>query len=88
VAPSSKFVLTVEGGLTDQEVSDLRYLFADALREFAEARANPAAYVRSRYPNEKELYAYDGKLAQVERRVDLARKLHHAAMSFHCEDLK
>ncbi len=80
--PATKIVLTVDGGLTEQDVSDLRHLLADALSEFAATRANPAEYVRQRYPDNKEdFYAFDGKLAQVERRVDLARKLHDAALN-------
>ena len=79
---ATKIILTVDEGLTEQEITDLRFLLSDALGEFAAARTPAKEYVKGRYPDEKEYYAYDGKLAQVERRNLLAEKLHNAALRF------
>jgi len=78
----TKIVLTVEDGLTEQEQTDLRYLLVDALGEFAARRTPAASYVETRYPDDKHYFAYDDKLAQVERRIVLARKLHNASLAF------
>jgi hypothetical protein len=78
----TKIVLTVEDGLTEQEQTDLRYLLTDALGEFAARRTPAKEYVETRYPDDKQYFAFDDKLAQVERRNTLARKLHNAALHF------
>jgi hypothetical protein len=77
-----KIILTVDDGLTEQEQADLRYLLSDALGEFAARRTPAKAYVEERYPDDKHYFAFDDKLAQVERRNTLARKLHNAALHF------
>ena len=79
---ATKIVLTVGSGLTEQEQTDLRYLLTDALGEFAASRSPANEYVKSRYPDDQRFFAYDDKVAQVERRNTLARKLHNAALHF------
>ena len=72
---NTKIVLTLDGPLTEQERTDLRYLLTDAFWEFTEARKGN--YVERRYPTMPE--EFKGKMVeQVERRVTLAHKLHHA----------
>jgi hypothetical protein len=78
----TKIILTVDGGLTDDEQADLCYLFSDALGEFAARRTPAKQYVEERYPDDKRYFAFDDKLAQVERRNTLALKLHSAALNF------
>jgi hypothetical protein len=80
-----KIILEIKTGLTAQEVKDLRYLLADALGEFCAARGNGNAeqYVAERYPGDR-VFAGDqrvAKVAQVQRRLDLAAKLHNAALN-------
>ena len=76
---STKIILTVEGGLSRQEMDDLRYLFSDAVTEFATRRTTPEGYVARRYTAD----TFHGderakKIEQVRRRVALAFKLHPA----------
>lgn len=84
---ATKIVLTVEEGLTKQEVEDLRYLLTDALGEFAARRTPARDYVENRYPGSD---VYPGALReknvqQVERRNALAKKLHDVALHFEVE---
>ncbi len=79
---ATQIILTVPGGLSDEEKDDLRYLFADALGEFRSSRGPTAAeYVEKRYSHE----VYSGlarvrKVEQVARRRALAEKLHSPAL--------
>lgn len=77
---ASKIILTVEDGLSRQEMDDLQYLFADALGEFAVRRTDARTYVENRYPGADFLFNHEEKIAQVERRIALAKKLHSAAL--------
>lgn len=77
-----KIVLTVEEGLSQQEVDDLRYLLSDALGEFAARRTPARDYVENRYPGPDYYPDREEKIAQVARRCVLARKLHDASLGF------
>jgi len=77
---ATKIILTVDDGLSGQEVRDLTYLFTDALQDFAVRRTPVRDYVRGRYPDQVNDMTKTGKIAHVERRIDLARKLHNAAL--------
>lgn len=83
---STKIILTVEEDLTEAERDKLRGLLRDAFYEFAGARTPARVYVADRYP------VTDGtpfpvgprreaKIAEVETRITLARKLHHATFA-------
>jgi hypothetical protein len=79
---STKIIINVEEGLSRQEMDDLRHLLSDAVSEFAAHRAPAAAYVEKRYPG-GDVYRGEErvkKIVQVQRRVDLATKLHAATM--------
>lgn len=76
----AKIILTVEGDITEEEQKDLEYLLSDALSEFATRRYPAKDYVANRYPGKEYLFDKFEKTAQVERRIDLARKLHDAAL--------
>lgn len=80
----ANITIEVPGGLTEQEQSDLRFLLADAFSEFAAARALPLEYVAQRYLGRviipRELWSV--KIDEVQRRADLARKLHAASLGF------
>ncbi len=81
---ATKIILTVDEELSTQDCDDLRYLFADALGEFASHRYPPEQYIEERYPSTNEGYNWldrKQKLEQVQRRVVLARKLHNAALT-------
>lgn len=74
---ATKLIINIEEGLSRQEIDDLRFLLADAFSEFAVRRTTPYAYVAGRYPHlDHRSPAFDHKVAQVKRRVDLAAKLH------------
>lgn len=77
---STKIILNIESGLSRQEMDDLRYLFADALGEFAVRRTPAHEYVRGHHPDLREA-AFEDKVRQVARRVQLARKLHDATLA-------
>jgi len=79
---ATKIIMTVDAGLSVEEQADLKYLLSDALGEFAARRTPALEYVKNRYPDEKIYYQANDKLAQVERRNDLACKLHNAALTF------
>lgn len=72
---STKIILTTDETLTMEEVSDLSFLFADALGEFAARRSDARDYVEGRYPDLVE-GEFDDKVIQV------ARKLHNAALTY------
>lgn len=78
---STKIILTTDETLTMEEVSDLSFLFADALGEFAARRSDARDYVEGRYPDLVE-GEFDDKVIQVARRVQVARKLHNAALTY------
>lgn len=83
---STKIILTVEGGLSRQEMDDLRYLLSDAVTEFATRRTTPEGYVERRYT--KDVFHGDQrtkKIEQVRRRVALASKLHPATTTLDYE---
>jgi hypothetical protein len=77
----AKIILTVEDDISEEEQKDLQYLLSDALMEFATRRHPAKDYVANRYPDKDTLFNRLDKVAQVERRSDLARKLHNAALS-------
>jgi hypothetical protein len=80
---AAKIILTLEVDISEQEQKDLEYLISDALAEFATRRYPAKDYVDERYPKTNEGYNWvdrTEKVAQVERRIDLARKLHNAAL--------
>lgn len=79
---ATKIVLTVDEGLTEQEVNDLRYLFADALAEFQTARFPVRDYVERRYPDNgiAGCFTWDEKTRQVQSRVTLAQKMHNPVL--------
>lgn len=79
---ATKIVLTVDDGLTAQEVDDLRYLLSDALGEFAARRTPARDYVENRYPGPDYYPDREEKVEQVRRRCAVARKLHNAALGF------
>ena len=76
----AKIILTVDDDITEEEQKDLQYLLSDALSEFATCRSPAKDYVANRYPGKDYLPDRLDKVAQVERRIDLARKLHNAAL--------
>lgn len=79
---STRIIMTIEEGLSRQEMDDLRYLLSDAVSEFAVARYPAHAYVEKRYPGDG-VYAgaaRDEKIAQVARRIKLAEKLHAGSL--------
>jgi hypothetical protein len=82
----TKITLTVDGGLTEDELTNLRYLIDDALGEFVARRSPARQYVEERYPDDGRYFAFNDKLAQVELRNQLAHKLHRAALKV--EDVK
>ncbi len=73
---STKIILTIEDGLSRQEMDDLRYLLSDAVSEFATCRTSPEDYVARRYVQDV-FYGNEQatKIEQVRRRVALATKL-------------
>lgn len=80
--------------LTEEQRCELRFLLADALDDFVHARAggNARAYVDKRYPLPTCSTSYpegprrEAKVDQVQRRIDLAKKLHNEALAFTIED--
>jgi hypothetical protein len=89
----TKIVLTIDEGLTPQEEHDLRYLISDALDGFARgARADAEKYVETRYPRETHVWMSDTaraqKIAEVQRRVSLATRLHDAALGYAVEHIE
>jgi hypothetical protein len=75
----TKIILTIEEELTEPECNDLQLLLCDALSEFATRRSPAAQYVDERYPATNEGYNWVNrpeKVAQVQRRITLAQKLH------------
>jgi hypothetical protein len=85
---ATKIILTVDDGLTEEEIKDLTFLLSDALHDFAALRTPAIAYVRKRYPDQKLNFDGEGKIMQVERRTWLAQKLHNAALAFEIETVK
>lgn len=77
---ATKILMVVADDLSQQEIKDLRYLLTDALAGFVVARSDAREYVVRRYRAEDGVDV-DEKIAQVSRRVKLARKLHDAALS-------
>jgi hypothetical protein len=82
---ATKIILTIDDGLSQQEIDDLRYLFSDAFGEFATRRWPPDDYVEQRYPG-KDVYPPGPrrieKIVQVQRRVALAQRVNTAAHTF------
>jgi hypothetical protein len=79
---STKIIINIEEGLSHQEMDDLRYLLSDAVSEFAVHRTPATLYVDKRYPGD-DVYAGEErskKIAQVQRRIELATKLHACAL--------
>lgn len=86
---ATKIVLTVEEGLSKQEIEDLRYLLTDALGEFAARRTPARDYVDGRYTTDTYAGAHrECKVQQVERRNALAKKMHDAALHFQTESVE
>jgi len=92
----TKIVLTVDDGLTQQEIDDLHYLLVDALGEFASARSPAEQYVEKRYVRREadgivvHTFGEEGnrkKVEQVKRRVALAKKLHNPALHVETESV-
>jgi len=92
----TKIVLTVDDGLTPQEINDLQLLFVDALGEFASRRSPAEKYVQERYVRtEKDgvvvhTFGEKGnanKVEQVKRRIALAKKLHNPALHIETESV-
>lgn len=79
---ATKIILTADETLSMEEVSDLRYIFADALGEFAARRTPAHSYVDSRYPGKDFDPTREEKITQVDRRILLARKLHNATLTY------
>lgn len=78
---ATKIILTTDDTLTAEETNDLRYLFADALGEFAARRSPEVDYVRGRHIDLPAGLLED-KVRQVMRRTQLARKLHNATLTY------
>jgi len=78
---ATKIILTTDETLSMEEVSDLRYLFADALGEFTAHRSPEVDYVHGRHADLHGPLLED-KIRQVMRRTQLARKLHNAALTY------
>ncbi len=94
---ATKIVLTVDEGLTQEEVDDLRYLLTDALGEFAARRTPARDYVEKRYVRTEAdgvvVHTFgpkgtESKIEQVRRRCALARKLNLAAFGHQALDDK
>ena len=90
----TKIVLTVDDGLTPQEVNDLQLLLVDALGEFASRRSPAEKYVQERYVRTEadgvvvHTFGEKGtatKIEQVKRRIALAKKLHNPALHVETE---
>ena len=81
----TKIVFVVENGLSEEEKADLRYLFADAVAEFADKRFPADLYVERRYTHHYEMFR-EKKVVEVARRVKLARELHDTMLSFELVD--
>ena len=78
---ATKIILTTDETLTMEEVSDLRFLFTDALGEFVARRSPQVDYVHGRYPELRGAVLED-KVRQVMARTQLAHKLHNAALTY------
>ena len=78
----TKIAFSLDETFTAQDVEDIRYLFVDALAEFASRRTPARDYVEQRYPDPSYLSDRDKKVEQVQRRTALARKLHDVALNF------
>jgi hypothetical protein len=88
----TKIVLTVEEGLSKEEIQDLQYLLTDALGEFAARRTPAIEYVENRYETlaqrrEDLVDTFDKKVGQVIRRNQLAKKLHNPALHIETESV-
>lgn len=85
---ATKIILTVDETLTAQETELLRHLLCDAFAEFQHHRFPVRAYVEQRYPDNgiAGCFTWDEKTKEVQRRVDLAKKLHHAAFGMRIVD--
>lgn len=79
---ATMIIMTVDGGLSTQEVQDLRYLLSDALGDFAVKRSDEVKYVDARYPGPDYYPDRDNKIEQVRRRIQLARKMHNVVLGF------
>lgn len=79
---ATQIIMTVDEGLTETEVNTVRHLFADALADFQTARYPVRAYVEQRYPDNgiAGAFTWDEKTQEVQRRVDLASKLHNPVL--------
>lgn len=77
----TKITLTVDDGLTAEEINDLRFMFTDAFGEFAARRTPARDYVESRYAGKDYLPDREEKVAQVRRRTALATKLYNAGFN-------
>ncbi len=87
---ATKLILTFERSLTEQELTDLRFILPDALDRFVSTRTPVIDYVEGRYPNLTvngvgKGPTFSAKVDQVARRVALATKMHHAAFSMEVE---
>jgi len=75
----TRIILPLEEGLTEEEKHDVKQVLVDALAEFYNERDSPDSYVKGRYGD----YMSDGqlrmKIEEVQRCIDLALKLKHAA---------
>ena len=78
-----RFILELDDGevLTNTEQNALTYLLSDALSDFVKARSNGDAvqYVLDRY-EAIDSGLFQKKVQEVKARVDLAKKLHNAAL--------
>lgn len=82
----TRIVLTLD--LSEQDQKDLRYLLTDALAEFRSARQPAEEYVERRYDKRCPPLSYLGvgaKIAEVNRRCDLAARLKSAAHQYELE---
>lgn len=77
--------LTLEQ-LSEQERKDLTYILTDALGEFCRVREPVVTYVLNRYEPYAVQEAKD-KMAEVERRVALAKRLKAAAHDMRLTDV-
>lgn len=85
-----KLTLMIDEPLSEEEIKELRYLFADAFAEFQNKRRPARQYVDERYPLERDgkptgTYfvgeVREAKIAQVERRIRLAEKIRIGALT-------
>lgn len=79
----ANIIFTIPDDLSAEEITDLRYLFSDAINAFIATRTPEEHYVNTAYGghNSGKLMLAD-KVAQVRRRVALAKKLYNATLNF------